>query len=264
MISTQIDVIVCSKKPTTSLFEKCIHQLLAQTTKINKIIVVYRESIDKILVHPKLQYIKEPAKSCLAYARFLGIQASSSEYICFVDDDVLLGKNHIAELYQKQKAYNCVIEGVLTILDQSIRIPTPLYQDKILRNSDRGFTHNTLIARHFVSDWIPPQIHAFEDYSLTRHIQQKGVIWYRYQQPTISYHIKTYNQLKRTRWATAGSKTLGIVTWKSNVKSIITHCKRAIIHPFLLKNSHYFLFNIKMAFGKLTGYYNSNKYSKLS
>lgn len=255
-----IDVIVCVSEPNFKVFHRCIIQLNKQEL-VNKIIVVYKDWIaTNPLLFSNIKLIKEPKKSCLAFARYLGIQASTSEFICFVDSDVILHKNHIKELYENHLRFGGAIEGILTAKDNSRKIPIVNYSYRILKKNERGFTHNTLIKREWITDWKPIFTHAYEDYLLTQHIQNKGYLWVRYPLNCISYHIKDYNIRKRTAWGIAGERIVLQTNKKTIVKRIITHIKRALINPILFKNANYFAYHINISLGIMKGYFGYGNY----
>lgn len=268
-----IDVIICVKNPPEILY-LCL-QALDKQKDINKIIIVlpkydfiYYENYLEIFFVKDIFIVHEPKKSCLAYARKLGITKAESEYIAFIDADVILGKNHLSELvtYHKQvdKPYT-VIEGILNIryTKKSLTLASSKYNPKKLQRNERGFTHNTLMLRKELLNWNPPFTFAFEDYCLTRYIHNNKGDWYRYNQKSHSIHIKEYNLFKRTKWGTAGKRIVlnpsNLCIWKMCTKFVYVAIKKTV----LLKDIHYFVHNIVLLAGTLIGHYKYQKYMEL-
>ena len=253
----KIDIILCVSNPIQGIFEKCVSQLLKQAY-LNKIIIIH-PFFDRFFYPQgeKIIKIREPKRSCLAYARYLGIQKSTAEYICFVDGDVILHKNHLKQLLEKQQTKGGVIEGVLTILDDRKNVN---YTMKELKPGERGFTHNTLIFREYIRNWKPIFTCAWEDYLITQFILNQNLSWVRFPQECKSYHIKDYGIFKRNAWGTAGERMVKKLTKRTIIFRTINYFKRALIHPFLFQDVSYTKFNIKLAISSLFGYFSYNKY----
>lgn len=253
-----IDAIVCVSNPTAHIFEKCLEQLRKQKY-LNKIIIVhpYSDSFP-YLNNDKIDILREPKISCLANARRMGIRRSQADFICFVDADVILHTNHFQQLYHAHRSYGGIIEGILTILENNQEHNN--YQFRILKNGERGFTHNTLMLRSAVVDWNPIFTCAWEDYLLTQHVHKQGYLWVRYPQKCVSYHIKDYGLFKRNCWGTAGERLVCGIDKKTILFRSLNYFKRAIFHPFLLRNVHYAISNIQLAFSSVIGYFNYNNY----
>jgi glycosyltransferase involved in cell wall biosynthesis len=267
-----IDAIVCISEPNFEILWKCFRQLEKQLF-INKIFVVHPYDEEFVSLQENIISIREPKKSCLANARRLGIKQSKADFICFVDADVILHTNHFKQLINAYKIYskvfnknNIVIEGVLNNIEKSqskFSLPYFPYQFKFLKLGERGFTHNTLIPRKYVLDWNPPFTCAFEDYDLTQHVFSKNGKWVRFVQQCKSYHIKDYGIVKRSLWGTAGERIVINPPKKTIILRGINYIKRAIIQPFLLKNVNYFIYNMKLAYTSIIGYFAYNKYIHL-
>ncbi len=83
----------------------------------------------------------------------------------------------------------------------------------------RGFTFSTLVRKDIVVDWKPhPNLGAFEDYSLTQHIINKGYLWVLVDEPLVfhvgryaeDYLTSIYNQVKKALWHSSSLRYIDI------------------------------------------------------
>ena len=117
-LSNRMDAIVCVKDGGPP-FVDCLRSLEAQRG-LNKIVVVTPPNdLESQLIAEnfvKTEIVLEPDNSCLAFARKMGVEACDSEYVVYVDADVILGKDHLLELkraatFYLQKYKHIAIEG---------------------------------------------------------------------------------------------------------------------------------------------------------
>ena len=216
-----IDAIVCAKDvdPNFGFGLEC----LERQRDLGKIIVVIPEK-DRRTYETACCYrtvpIREPTVSCLAWARKQGALAASNKFICFVDADVLLGKDHLIQLRRKAERWleftsHVAIEGILNILytkNTLTNVPVK-YLPEFLRLNKRGFLHNTLLKRESVLSWKPQYAFAWEDYLLTRHIQSLGGFWIRVQQEAKSLHLSDGNKYAAAKWSGAGERVVRGWSW---------------------------------------------------
>lgn len=216
-----IDVIVCAKEvdPNFGLGLEC----LERQKDLGKIIVVIPKN-DRRTYETTCCYqtvpILEPPVSCLAWARKQGALVANNKFICFVDADVILAKDHLIQLREKAESWlehtpHIAIEGILNLKytrNTLTNVPVK-YLPEILTPKKRGFLHNTLMKRESVLSWQPPYAFAWEDFLLTRHIQSLGGIWVRFQQEAKSLHLNDGNKYAAAKWSGAGERLVRGWNW---------------------------------------------------
>jgi len=145
----------------------------------------------------------------LALARMRSIQKVKTEWFAFIDDDVEIDENWFETIkpYTKKTDVGAtqgslLIKGLGDKWDNALNSRTVFQQE--LKIGERGCTHNTLIRTELVKDWVPPQnLSAWEDYSLTQHILNKGYRWVVI--PTKSHHTKSWKNIwKNIFWGIKG------------------------------------------------------------
>jgi len=174
----------------------------------------------------------------LALARMKAIQKVKTEWFAFIDDDVEIDKTWFEIIKPLMKKNDIgAIQGNLLINGLGVEWDKVLNSRKVFiqefKLGERGCTHNTLIRTALVKDWIPPpNLSAWEDYSLTQHIFKKGYRWVVI--PTKSYHTKTWKKIwKNIFWGIEGENRF-FPSRKHNLIRIIkmiARMLRAIISP---------------------------------
>lgn len=218
-----IDVIVCSKTPTHSL-QRTIRSIIAQEEVDKTVIVTPSSKMTSYLshanlLHPGIKVVHEPKNFCLSWARRLGVTHTTQRYVCYVDDDVVLGDGYFKPVLLKahelsQKYPTFAIEGIMHIIHREAPTPT-IYQEGFMDLGDRGFTHNTLLPRETALSWQPRYTFAWEDWLLTQHVLSLGGVWLRFASPVVTRHFRNYATWKRYAWGTAGERLVrdpGIIT----------------------------------------------------
>jgi len=254
-----IDVIVCVKD-ADQYFPLCL-KCIERQKDLGKIIVVTppNDSESQFIADLyDVTLVEEPKTSCLSWARKQGIMESSNEYVCFVDADVLLGKDHLTQLREESEAGligetpHVAIEGILTnkyTKNTLTNVPVK-YLPEILGSRQRGFLHNTLFKRESVIHWFPVYTFAWEDWLLTRYIQSQGGIWIRFQQNATSYHLSDGNKFKAAKWSGAGERVVRGWQWnKGNAKDIV-----------LKKDGRYYCAKVVSLVGQVIGNLQASKH----
>ena len=268
-----IDVIVCTLKDH-DLFMGCM-ECLERQRNLGKIVVVTskwdRETIGIAECFKQTEVVFEPDNSCLAWARKLGVNATTNKSVAYVDSDVFLGKDHLVFLelvvkpLRKRKKHT-VVEGILIprIEKPSISFIPSIYETEVIPKGGRGFTHNTLFNRETLLSWKPRFTYAWEDWLLTQHVQSLGGNWIRCRTHTNSFHIVDGSVIRQYQWDAAGERLV-----KNNQKKlkmtlkIARYLARGVKSSVVLKNPRYLLRNWLRAIGTTMGYFNYPKYMKL-
>jgi len=262
-----IDIVMCTlgKRTTLPVALRC----LENQRIVNKIFVVSPHDLDIINSYRNTELVKEDDVSCLAWARKKGISYCRSKYLAFVDDDVLLHKEHLSKLHKKliewrKKYARPVVEGVLTTLSiqkmDYLRIP---YKSKILKRGERGFTHNTLFLRETISDWNPPFIHVYEDLHLTQFIHSKGGIWLRYLQDVPSFHFSDHSEYSRKRWVFANVREQRLMGHKKVFNDMFRNLIYGLRLTLANNDVRFLVQKFKGTRGTMHGFYNWGQFVKL-
>lgn len=223
MIGIKIDVIMLTKNSFKPWFPNCLLSI-RENTPVNRLIVVDRFSTDGTInvikkYFPNAQIIQ--GDWGLAKARQKGIEAAETEYIAFIDSDIVLatdwgevmldvlkrysaiGGLHAKDLYvnahlnrywQWEKSYYYRLKNRREYPDVTLVNLSSLPQLKL-----RGLTHNTIVLREAVSDWSPPAILTVgEDHHLMLHVFRKGLLWCAVNKPmAIHYAFKDLEEVFR-------------------------------------------------------------------
>lgn len=187
----KIDVCLLTLDSNSPIFRKCLKRL-EQEIPVNRLIVVDGGSQDGTLeVVKNYRFpvkIIDDSDGNRATARQKGIEAVETEYLLFLDDDVLLCENwwQQAKRFLRNEKFGAV---------WGVTIPAEPYEVKYfkamahfyekgiielkLRNGrKRGMTHDTLVKTELIKDIsIPKSLHALEDEYIKRHIEEKDHLW---------------------------------------------------------------------------------------
>ena len=263
----KVDVIVCLNNFDNHLKQSI--NLLKQQTIIGLIICVVPFNFLYVneLKALGVTVATEDRKSCLAFARRLGVNFCSSEWIAYVDSNVFLHKKHLEQLLEialtlPQK--NVAIEGVLQnfVLKNSLTYLEGTYSFAFLKKGDRGYTHNTLLRKKTLLSWKPVFTYAFEDYLLTQHVLSLGGVWMRTPLLNQSFHLRSYSLKKRACWASAGERLVKKVTMKERFSKSFWLLYRGLKLTVFKKDVRFFVHYTVKAFYETKGYLKWNKYIK--
>ncbi|MFW9805153.1 MAG: glycosyltransferase family 2 protein [Candidatus Thorarchaeota archaeon] len=207
-----IDVMIVSLRPGR-ITPYTFRSVLKQPEVSSVIVVTPTDEMDEFarsFESDKIVVVREPPNFCLAWARRLGVNYAKSKYVCYVDDDVILGDGFFKPFLKKaeelEKQYPAFgIEGIMHLMQYGSDKPI-LYKEQFLKPGDRGFTHNTLLLRESLLSWRPIYTFAWEDWHLTQHIFSLGGVWLRMKTPVVTYHYHSYATWKRQAWNTAGER----------------------------------------------------------
>ena len=200
----KIDVVMCTYNSNKRVFPLVLEGI-RRAIPLNRLIVVDRHSRDGTVetikkYFPDALIIRSNAN--LAYARHIGIRYVETEWFAFIDDDAIVLPHWFKCLYPftQHEDVGAVEGGVpfslntfnmrsilssLSCSNQSVfvkrSIKSVTARDAItkgLLHLVRGFTINTLIRTEAVKDWKPnPYMGAWDDYSITQHVINKGYKW---------------------------------------------------------------------------------------
>ena len=112
---TDISVIICSHNPRDDFLRRTLDALKAQTLPIEQWELLLIDNASKeplaaqwdLTWHPTARHIREDELG-LTTARLRGIKESTANLLAFVDDDNVLAKNYLEEIYRIAGAFPCL------------------------------------------------------------------------------------------------------------------------------------------------------------
>jgi len=194
--------------------KKCLEALTAYGNP-NQIIIVDNYSTDDTIEIAKSYGCKIIYdKKSLGSARKKGLKSASTEWIGFVDSDVVISK----EWYNKITRY--IEDRVGAIQGKKLPVREPFRKiekermKKIfnkgvykLKKGERGYTDNTLIRRDIAIKADIENLNAFEDYIITQKVLEEGYEWVCV--PVFADHYQSWNTfIKKSGWHSSGLKYL--------------------------------------------------------
>jgi glycosyltransferase involved in cell wall biosynthesis len=260
-----IDFVVVTKNNEDTIIPT-LRSIKRQFVKSRTIIVYSEKSTDctlnKILDHDALWDIIIIENEGLGRARTLGISFVRTPWFCFVDADVILDNTWYVGM---------ILD--LSLLSQDFKVGAicgKLYRNRAhLRylkklgygvETDRMFTHNTMIKTEIVKDWRPPiGTNAYEDYLLTQHIwkNKHGC----FSGMNLGFHDHRGSVVKAAAWNAAGARFIG--RYRSLIRMAPTFVDRIIgsVRRAIQFRSVWFMtYTTKQIIGTIIGYLQWNKY----
>jgi len=276
----QIDVIMCLRSPDIKVLDLVVRRIRTQPEVKRVIFMIsakgaldpFVEWTDNGLRHGD-SIIHEDLS--LAVARRLGITASTTEFISFVDCDVLIPSHFYHKCLRYLTNY-AVVGGVNGItIDTEWANPDYLaWRSAQLEILDRGLCTANLIRRELVADWTPPPyLQALEDFHLTQHLKAKRKIWL--QIPHYILHLSFGEDMKkRWCWNAAGTRMIQVMGlghrlpfgWRSSnmLSFLFWRVTRILAIPELYKrygeDARIILFEVLRQFYTLKGYLQYNRF----
>jgi glycosyltransferase involved in cell wall biosynthesis len=113
------------------------------------------------------------SKPCsLPEAREMAIEKVETDWLLFLDDDVLVSDDYLSRLCESVSSAVGAVQGRKYSLREKNN------SKWVHSRSKRGGTHATLIRRSAASDIsFPSDLHVLEDEYLRQHIEEKGYLW---------------------------------------------------------------------------------------
>lgn len=274
-----IDVIMCLRNPDISVLDLVVRRI-RQQSEVNRIIFVasikgelnpFVDWADNGLRHGD-SIVHEDTS--LSFARRLGIYASKTKLISFVDCDVLIPSNFYKKCLFFLDRFSCVGAVNPISIDtewSKYGIKPRKRQIEILQ---RGLCTATLMRRELVADWDPPvQLEALEDFHLTQHVANKGKLWI--QIPHYVIHLSFgEDTCKRWLWNAAGVRLIQQMglghklpfTYQapSTFKYILWRVARILAIPIFFHkygtNARAIIYAVSYQYNLLKGYLKASKY----
>ena len=161
---------------SASLLDECL-AAIEKYGNPNNIIIIDKFSTDKTIEIAKSHNCKIiQSNATLGECRLIGVENAETEWIAFIDSDVIINKN-----WKNMFNYtNIKSVGAIQADPKDIDKDTSAFKCKKpynLKKLDRGFTGATLIRKDIIKDADIKDCQAFEDWFLTQHIIKKGYNW---------------------------------------------------------------------------------------
>lgn len=201
----------------------------------------------------------------LGSARTKGIRASDTEWILFVDDDVIVPSNFMERMEQYiDERTGALWSACVSTMEPLRSIKISYFERKlgprgfyIIQPGERGFTNSTLIRRELIKDIEISDMTAWEDWAIAQRVMESGMDWKVVR--VFSDHIsEDKNVFYKTSWNTAGILNLGRTGRKTirwTMSSYAQHLRKYAISAFkeTVKNRDVYWFNFYLSelFGAL-------------
>jgi len=184
----------------------------------------------------------------LGAARRKGLEEAETEWIGFVDSDIVLCE----DWFDRVSGYIDKRTGAI----HGDKLPTwePFrtahreemdenFKDGILKRTPggRGYTDNTLIRRDLALKADIEQINAFEDYLITQEVLKAGFEWL-HVPVYVDHHEKWGTFLKKPGWHTAGLLWLlgnGEITTRKMLRTFLLNLTAWYLYDGVLKGMQY-------------------------
>jgi len=150
----------------------------------------------------------------LGSARKKGLEAASTEWIGFVDSDVVISKDWHSKMVKYISNKVGAVQGRKLPISNPFREIEKKKTQKLfrkgpykLRKGERGYTDNTLIRRDIAIKADIENLNAFEDYIITQKILEEGYEWLCV--PVFADHYENqFTSIKKPGWHSSGLKYL--------------------------------------------------------
>jgi len=265
----KVDVVMCTWNSNKPYFLKCLNSIRREIP-IHHFILIDRFSNDGTVETVKEIFsnaIVRETYANLGMSRKLGIELVDTEFFVFVDSDIELCKGWFREIKKHIDSKTGAVHGqavpVLKYLAKWFEWKwkkwIPMRRENIDKvqiatakepDTFRGYTHNTLVRKSAVNNWIPPAfLCAYEDHMLLRHIVKNGYVWKLVTDLTVKHwEASPKDCLRKAKWNIAGARLIGydaLSLWslikalpKETIKAIYAslETKEPLIIPYIFLN----------------------------
>lgn len=273
-----IDVVMCTCNSNKPWFKGCLKSIKNEIP-VHCFILVDCFSTDNTVnavkqLFPNAKIVQTEAE--LAQSRKIGFEMVDTPWFGFLDDDIELKK----DWYNKIIAH--VAEDVGAVAGLAIETHPSLEKFAYLRINDkwmksrkkgvatkdnpdeiRGLTHNTLCRRKAVSGWSPPpNLVAFEDHHLLRHIVRKGFKWISVSDAQAKHHgiHNCQSEYKKAKWNYAGARYIGATSLQRLLRKAIYIGLLATFASFKIRDPSIITISFSAHLGRIEGYLKWNRY----
>jgi len=174
----------------------------------------------------------------LGSARTKGLKAARTEWIGFVDSDVVLCKDWFDRISAFMDESTGAIHGEKLPVWEPFRTAHREHMDEVFsdgplrkKSGQRGFTDNTLIRRELALRADIERVNAFEDYLITQEVLRAGYEWL-HVPVFVDHHERWSTFLRKPGWHTAG------LLWLLRNRELTL---KKFLRTFLLNHSAWYL-----------------------
>ena len=192
--------------------EECIDSIIKQTYKELEIIVVDDHSKDdsisiiKKKKDPRIKIYSLKENTGAAYARNLGIEKSSGDYICFIDADDYWYKEKIEKQisFIEKNNYTFIYDNYYYLKKgktKKAKVPKSLNYEQAIKNT-AIFTSTVMLNMKYLTkeDIYMPLIKRGQDAATWWQILKKGIVAYNVDKTLVVYRVGekslSHNKLK--------------------------------------------------------------------
>ena len=150
----------------------------------------------------------------LGSARKMGLKEATTEWIGFVDSDVVISEEWYSKMIKYMSKKVGAIQGTkLSVVEPfreiEVKKTRRIFKEGAydLRKGERGYTDNTIIRRNIALKADIENINAFEDYIITQTVLENGYEWVCV--PVFSDHYEKWDTfIRKSGWHSSGLKYL--------------------------------------------------------
>lgn len=182
-----------------------------------RIIVVDRDSQDGTPeIARRHGAVVIPDTVSLGSARIKGVGASGSEWVCFVDDDVVIPPEFRERTRRLLDERTGAVQGaVISVHEPHRDMLLDAYESRFrggetfdLRPGDRGLTSATLLKRSLIEDMDLRDMDSWEDWLMTQKVLGSGYRWV-VAKPYVDHFHEFEDLARKEGWNAAGLLNLG-------------------------------------------------------
>ena len=232
----------------------------------NRIIVIDGGSSDgSIEVSKRYGCEVYTCKKSLGESRMLGVSKASTEWILFIDSDIVVDKNFFKSMIKYIDDRVGAIQGLALPPEKYYSFQNKQEKPREIGVGERGFTNCTLLRTELLKDINLKGINAYEDWLIKNDILRKGYKWLVVPVPVKHYHdYKGYLDPRlKARWNGAGLRKTGV----TNVIYLIKWFLGIAIKNPIQSNEKsliIYLHDLDYFFNTLIGYIFYKKYDKIN
>jgi glycosyltransferase involved in cell wall biosynthesis len=135
----------------------------------------------------------------LGSARMVGIRAATTEWIAFIDDDIMINED-FSRLFDFADEGTGAVQGHAILIDHTVPDLPGVWD---ITKADRGYTNVTILRRELLLDLDISTMNAYEDWTISRHIIDKGY-WWRVAPIMADHDHDQKHGFYRSAWNTCG------------------------------------------------------------
>ena len=258
----KVDVVIPTLN-SSSVLDMSLKSIL-KFIPFNKIIIIDGGSTDKTLeIARKYKCDISVCKCSLGESRMLGISKVSTDWLLFIDSDIVVNREFFGSVMKYIRKDVGAIQGIALKPEEYDGFKKNPSKVKYLGFNERGFTNCTLIRTELIKDVDLKGIEAYEDWMIKNHILKKKYIWMVIPAPVKHFHDYggSVDVRLKARWNGAGLRKSGVASPAYLLKWFLgISVKKPIVKRISFKK---FKEEMRYFFDTLIGYLFYEKYLKI-